>query len=1137
VRLAPQAHGEAAAHARPSAPCPQVVSAWLALYDGAIVPPAVAGTDEPACVPGPDDAGLSLVSNSSADLSMDRAQLTIGLPNATSYDVGGFAGFFVSVAVTGVSCSMGGQSVLRIELAPPAQPNGAGAAAAWQVRAPIFDLVPAGSCDPQCQNSSSLVSFHGQAVCEDDAVIAGPNGRSGAPVAYLGSGDIVRLTLAGGGHGPLVVYLNDTTNPGQSTSWGYPASEMAGGAPVEPWPGPASAQSVWTFGGTLSAGWTSCPVVNASSDRAPCSSYQGPAEASTVFPELLNSSYFSPGSDGYTSPYSAFATWSSSGGCSGDPGVVECADFASDGGQGLYPTIGLVASGGRSFVAYGTPDDLVRPLAGPASGYLGNGSASVVDPSFIDNLAANVSGTAISLSARATDPRGIDQVEFGALWCFTSGSNLPTWIQSYGAEELGAANGSSDGTWTIDLPRGSNTTDGTLFFDAVVLQSPALGPGPTASGAQFMPGTPPGCTVQSPPAATVLGVTAIGSGYRVAWSFPTLDSLSARNFSLIARPQAGGPAQIVPVPDPSARVGTLSLPPPFGGTYTVYVGTTGIDSLSSRSSGTLGGPTLFPLGVVANLSGFQLDQPDAAETVTASIGGGAGPYCLTVAWGDSVVNTTCGPGPKLAATHVYAGYIGDALVQASVNDSAGESANAAAELVVVRATPLGVPVRVVAGDGLVDVSWSSPVSPSSPVTGYEVFFTNDPVSASDLTSAWPSNRSAPHPVFLRNTTSTSLSDLPVADGSVFFVEVIAWNSWGGGLAPSYGPSEGRPAPLTVAFAPPPIGGAAPYTTTLSAVVTSGSPDPLTQAVFYSGLGPSVPGTVNTVGMTSYVNATFTFPHPGLDPVTVHVIDSLDDGAANTTTVFVGVGLGPLVTLGEGTPTAYTGLSVTFQATVTDGIGPYQFAWAFGDGATATGSRPTASHAYSEAGLVRASVTVTDNGTGGSTSADRVFLVFSLPTVSISASAAGSGGLSFSFQAVVAGGSGPSMVAWRFGDGATGAGAAANHTYGASGLYTVNVTSTDPAGTKASAEITVFAGSAKSSVPFLGGSFGVDLLVLALALVVVLAVATVYLALQYRRVRVLVGEPVKEPMYGDDRPPRPVEAAPDEPPKGPPPGSA
>jgi len=236
---------------------------------------------------------------------------------------------------------------------------------------------------------------------------------------------------------------------------------------------------------------------------------------------------------------------------------------------------------------------------------------------------------------------------------------------------------------------------------------------------------------------------------------------------------------------------------------------------------------------------------------------------------------------------------------------------------------------------------------------------------------------------------------------------------------------------------------------------------------------------------------------------------------------VGTGAAPLVALSVLTPTPYEGGSVAFAASVTEGTGPYEYSWNFGDGTNATDAGPLPTHTYATPGETTASVSVTDNSTGATTTVDRTFLIYALPTVSIVTSTGGSGGLSFDFQAVVSGGSGPSTVNWSFGDGLTATGPNASHTYAQSGSYTVHAKVTDPTGLTSSSSVTVYAGVGKSSVPFLGGADGIAILAIVLVLAVLLAASTLYYCGRYRRVQLLEGERSAEPMYGEEtRPPPP-----------------
>ncbi|MGY1750350.1 PKD domain-containing protein, partial [Modestobacter sp. SYSU DS0511] len=120
-----------------------------------------------------------------------------------------------------------------------------------------------------------------------------------------------------------------------------------------------------------------------------------------------------------------------------------------------------------------------------------------------------------------------------------------------------------------------------------------------------------------------------------------------------------------------------------------------------------------------------------------------------------------------------------------------------------------------------------------------------------------------------------------------------------------------------------------------------------------------------------------------------------------------------------------------------------WAWEFGDGATGSGA--TASHTYAAAGSYPVTLTVTDDQ-GATSSTTRTLTVtapppnveptaaFTVTTAQLTASLDGSSSSDLDGRVV--------SWAWEFGDGATGSGATASHTYAAAGSYPVTLTVTD-----------------------------------------------------------------------------------------------
>jgi PKD repeat protein len=146
--------------------------------------------------------------------------------------------------------------------------------------------------------------------------------------------------------------------------------------------------------------------------------------------------------------------------------------------------------------------------------------------------------------------------------------------------------------------------------------------------------------------------------------------------------------------------------------------------------------------------------------------------------------------------------------------------------------------------------------------------------------------------------------------------------------------------------------------------------------------------------------------------------------------------------------AATFLSVAFDSSASSDLdGPLAgWSWTFGDGTTSTEQNPV--HVYAASGTYPVTLTVTDPG-GLSASTTRSVTVGAnqVPTATFDAVTTNlkvdvDGSASTDPEGPVA------SYAWDFGDGATGSGATASHTYAAGGDYTVRLTVTDGAGATA-----------------------------------------------------------------------------------------
>ena len=164
----------------------------------------------------------------------------------------------------------------------------------------------------------------------------------------------------------------------------------------------------------------------------------------------------------------------------------------------------------------------------------------------------------------------------------------------------------------------------------------------------------------------------------------------------------------------------------------------------------------------------------------------------------------------------------------------------------------------------------------------------------------------------------------------------------------------------------------------------------------------------------------------------HTVSSLTAGCTGSITQSVPVN--PLPTANFTYTTVCSGTPTQFTSTSTgQGITNYQ--WIFGDGQTGTGQNPT--HTYAQAGTYQVTLTV---GNGSGTCDDDI-----TQTVTVNAPPVAN----FNYTTVCQGsptqftstatGQGITNYLWNFGDGQTGTGQNASHTYAQAGTYTVTHT--------------------------------------------------------------------------------------------------
>lgn len=213
------------------------------------------------------------------------------------------------------------------------------------------------------------------------------------------------------------------------------------------------------------------------------------------------------------------------------------------------------------------------------------------------------------------------------------------------------------------------------------------------------------------------------------------------------------------------------------------------------------------------------------------------------------------------------------------------------------------------------------------------------------------------------------------------------------------------------------------------------------------------GSPNTVVAGAPTTTSHTFSAPGSYTVTLTLVDA--GGRSAQVSHTVAVGSPPTAAFSETPSVAETGSPIAFSGSASDpnpGQSITGYSWNFGDGSPA-GTGAALSHAYATPGTY--AVTLTATGSEGFTASvvhtvTVVAVPVAIPTLTTAKPVAGS---PVSFSGASSPG-GISAWAWSFGDGATGSGAAPQHTYAKPGTYTVTLTVTDPSGFTATQSLPV-----------------------------------------------------------------------------------
>lgn len=322
------AHGGLAVH--PNINCPMGGIPYYPIGWNWPLNPAI--TYQSPCNPPVQQDEVHGTFTSAAANSAERFSIPLYLPpNGSVGQANTYNNTYVGMVVRGNNNSAWNQSFAEVSFIPHSLKG----SFTYVVFVSVFSLMNDSRTVPACSSSGAalFLYWNNSLWCEDQMI----NSEAGYLLsAGLSPNANVNITFAGQvGGKPITIYVNDSTNPGQSGSFQL-SKANTGSYNYTPFYN-SSCQDVchlqWGMGFGMGIGVTMCPAENGG--LATCNSYNSSAWARNPPFTWGIPEYYSGGS--YGGDYTIFAPESASGACGGLPLISVCIFNNVNGGNGYYP--------------------------------------------------------------------------------------------------------------------------------------------------------------------------------------------------------------------------------------------------------------------------------------------------------------------------------------------------------------------------------------------------------------------------------------------------------------------------------------------------------------------------------------------------------------------------------------------------------------------------------------------------------------------------------------------------------------------------------------------------------------------------------------------------------------------------------